>query len=74
MFDLNDEVSGFSKATSFYEYAKALAILRENYMRRYELPSRASEYNVTIKIPVNEEKILKQINEAISALVKQIQE
>ena len=64
MFDLNDEASGFSKATSFYEYAKALAILRENFFQ-HQLSAAA----------VNDvSKIRKQIDEAISALIKQVQE
>jgi len=60
MFDLkNDEKSFFQVANDFYNYAKALAILRENYMRHRTIAS---------------SEIPKQIDEAISALIKQVQE
>ena len=57
MFDLDSKI-GFDKATKFYEYAKSLAILRENYMR----------YRAT-----GSSEIPKQIDDAIEILIKQVQ-
>lgn len=60
MFNLKDnEKSSYQEASDFYSYAKALAILRENYMRHRPMAS--------CKIP-------KQIDDAISNLLKQVQE
>ena len=60
MFKLQDiDKSPFQEANDFYSYAKALAILRENYMRHR---------------PVASSGIPTQIDEAISALIKQVQE
>lgn len=59
MFDL-DSKNCFDKATKFYEYAKALAILRENYLR-YEKTAKDGD-------------ILNRINDAIRALIKQVHE
>ena len=57
MFDLKEK-NGYSKATLFYDYAKSLAILRENYMRHRTVASS--------KIPA-------QIDDAIEDLIKQVQ-
>ena len=59
MFDLNDKASGFSKATSFYEYAKGLAILRENLLAHRE--------------PASNKCIVDSVTKAIGDLVEQVQ-
>jgi len=64
MFDLGSNEVGYSKSVVFYEYAKSLAILRENFM----------DYRNSVAKMGDTDKIRKQIDEAISALIKQVQE
>ena len=59
MFDLNEYASGFSKATSFYNYAKALAILRENLSNYREV--------------AGSKQIIDKVTKAIGDLVEQVQ-